>query len=80
MSAQPEIPQWVASRTVRIRKGLSVRMMVGSTGQMFCEWDPDVPSGLTAKQMRVYRKARDELLAEFMQRQGVTGKGVVLEI
>jgi len=31
---------------------------------MTCEWDPDIPSRLSARELAAYRAGRDALLAE----------------
>ena len=63
------------SRTVRLGKRLNVEIIVSSSGKMLCEWSPDVPRKLNGKQMRLYRQARDAVIAEMA---AATGLNVAL--
>ena len=68
MREMPKIPEFVISRKVRIRKGLHVLFMMGSTGQIHVEWDLYIPTNLTSKQIRRYREAHGEVLTEWCER------------
>ena len=47
----------------RLSARLSVTMTVGPAG-FVVEWEPDLPTQLTAEELHAYRGARAELLAE----------------
>lgn len=61
------------TKTFRLSKRLSVEITVG-TGGIVCEWDPELPERLTAKELRRYRAARAEMLKCLAER---VGGGVV---
>ena len=65
-----------ASKTFRLSKRLSVEITVGAGG-LTCEWDPDMPAKLTAKELDRYRKARNEMLRRLAELVG--GSVVVVE-
>ena len=79
MSDMPKPPEWVVSRKARIRKGLQVEMTMGSPDRISCKWDPDVPRRLTSRQTTLFRRARDELIAEFLRRTMIE-HGLVVEV
>lgn len=65
------------SKTVRLSKRLSVTITVSKTG-MVCEWLPERPTKLTAKELRRYRQARDKAVAEIALSLG--GSAFVIEV
>jgi len=65
------------SKTFRLSRRLSVDITVGAAG-MTCEWDPELPERLTAKELRLYRVARAEMLKRLAERVG--GAVVVVEV
>ena len=65
------------SKTFRLSKRLSVEITVGPGG-CACEWDPDVPTHLTAKELRRYRQARDEMVQRLAQMLGC-GSALIVE-
>ena len=69
--------EWAIERTIRISSNLSVHMTAGPGG-MTSEWDPDVPKNLTPKQLKRYRRGRDQLVAEVSERLGVAS--LIIEI
>ena len=64
------------TKTFRLSKWLSVEITVG-VGGMTCEWLPDMPDKLTAKELKRYRVARAEMLKRLAERIG--GAVVVVE-
>lgn len=65
-------------KTFRLSRRLSVEITVG-TGGMAVEWEPALPdAGLTAREMRRYRQARQEMLQRLAKSAG--GAVVCVEI
>jgi hypothetical protein len=62
--------EWAIERTIKISRNLRVHMTAGPGG-MTSEWDPDMPKSLTPKQLKRYRRGRDQLIAEVSERLGV---------
>jgi hypothetical protein len=58
------------SRAFRLSKRLSVEITAGASG-LVCEWEPDMPDQLTPRELRAYRKARDEMLRKVSERLGI---------
>lgn len=56
------LPESAVRKIVRLSKRVSIELTLGS-GHMVCEWDPKMPAKLTAKELRRYTVARDEMLA-----------------
>jgi len=56
-------------KTFRLSRRLSVEITVGVAG-MVCEWAPAMPDQLTAKELRRYRAARNEILQRLAERIG----------
>jgi hypothetical protein len=65
------------SRKVKLGGGLSVEITIGRSGAI-CEWSPSMPSRLSRLQWKKYRKARNELVAEFGEHLG--GAALVVEV
>ncbi len=65
------------SKTFRLSRRLSVRITVGTDG-MAVEWDPKQSDKLTAKELRRYRAARQEMLERLAKSAG--GAVVCVEI
>ena len=61
--------EWACTKQVRLSSRYSVTMTAGPAG-FICEWEPDVPNDLTKAELRRYRKARDELVAQIGERLG----------
>ena len=79
MSDMAKPPEWVVSCKARIRKGLQVEMTMGSPDRISCKWDPGAPRRLTSRQTTLFRRARDELIAEFLWRTMID-HGLVVEV
>lgn len=61
----------VLTRHVRLTRTYSVDITYQSPGGLKVEWSPDIPTEMLGKKEgRLYRQARDELLAEVAQRTG----------
>lgn len=58
-------------RTFRLSARLSVEITVGPAGMAF-EWDPAMPASMSAKEVRRYRSARNEMLEELARMVGGT--------
>lgn len=63
--------------TFRLSRRLSVEITVG-VGGIVCEWDPDMPEELTAKELRRYRAARHEMLQQLAKATG--GAVICMEV
>lgn len=66
--------EWACSAVVRLSRRYTVELTLGPQG-FVQEWEPGVPKregrrGLTRKEVGVYRKARDQLVAEVSERMG----------
>lgn len=57
------------SKTFRLSLRLSVEITVGAGG-FVCEWMPEMPKRMTARELRAYRKARHEMLARLAKKVG----------
>lgn len=57
------------AKTFRLSKRLSVEITAGAGG-IVCEWHPELPERLTAKELRRYRQARHEMLTRLAERVG----------
>ena len=70
-------PEWSVSKSVRLSGRYRVEITIGPGG-MVCEWSPKAPEpkSLTAE-VRRYRGARDELVAQVAARMG--GRALVVE-
>jgi hypothetical protein len=55
--------------TFTLSRRLKVEITVGAGG-MVCEWDPAQPEKLTAKELRRYRAARQEMLQRLAKSAG----------
>ncbi|RRQ22912.1 hypothetical protein D6C00_13900 [Thiohalobacter thiocyanaticus] len=57
------------TRTYRLSHRLTVEITAGPGG-MVCEWDPARPERLTGKELKAYRRARQEVLQRLAERTG----------
>lgn len=65
--------------TVRLSQRLSVTFTISQT-HFVCEWIPEQPAHLTKKELRLYRQARDAVVAELAEKLGLnSGKILVVE-
>jgi hypothetical protein len=78
MSGAP-IGNWAITRAARLSKRFEVEFTIGPGG-FVCEWSPRRPcrGELTGKEIRRYRRARDECAAEVSERLG--GGVLVVEV
>ena len=63
-----------ANKTFRLSSRLAVEITVGPAG-LTVQWDPDMPDKLTDKELRKYRKARNETLADLS---GIVGMPITI--
>ena len=59
------------TKTFRLSGRLSIEMTVGPAGYT-CEWDPDIPIQLTAREQRRYLRARHEMMRRLAEMLGGT--------
>jgi len=59
----------LVTRTVRLSKRYTVTLTFGR-GHLLCEWSPHQPNQLSSKELRIYRRARNEMLAEMAAKLG----------